>query len=568
MRKLLSLSLGLLTAASSFAAVKTVTIPAVPDGKRSCSFVVNEIPDSLGLTNLEYEVLNRDLKGKVIHDDSGYIIYLDGGLEQPKKNQIEIIVTDSLNTVNDTIICDIFYGKTPRVSISDTTICAQAELRAITLPTYERGSYWGRNIFTNEMEEMSSLSNIFSVERFKIPSPDSIIWLKDYIAPNDSNVAHTNDVIFDNPSKSSLYLFTMLDTITGCQAAKIANITVKDCKSFPDLVWSNYDGPKEIYVSYESEILSILNKDSIIATDPLMNCICPLPLDTIFESTQSDDIYSCGYFKYDVNVKLAAGGDTITVYIAHVTGPELSYHMDEYMIPDSKGNCTFTVPEFYIPEPDCICPRYYYLSGMTPNAGDTITESTDVIFTFRTACNDSFEVKSQVYIPKFHINATNNIDTVYAIDSLPIHSKKIVDITAKKWSFNIFTNTYEYGPGPYTLDVYRTSILSENKVWGDGIPEDQLYILDNADKSGVYYYVATDSLSGCQDTVWTCITVLSGDSTATPIIPAEISEVKGDVYTITGILVKKDVYLKEVMNDLKDGLYIFNKQKILIRRKE
>lgn len=565
MRKLLSLSLGLLTAASSFAAVKTVTIPAEPDGKRSCSFVVNEIPDSLGLTDLEYEVLNRDLKGKVIHDDSGYIIYLDGGLEQPKKNQIEIIVTDSLNTVNDTIICDIFYGKTPRVSISDTTICAQAELRAITLPTYERGSYWGRNIFTNEMEEMSSLSNIFSVERFKIPSPDSIIWLKDYIAPNDSNVAHTNDVIFDNPSKSSLYLFTIIDTITGCQAAKIANITVKDCSA--PVMWQNYDGPKEIYVPYESEILSILNKDSIIATNPMMNCICPLSLDTIFESTQSDDIYSCGYFKYDVNVKLAAGGDTITVYIAHVTGPELSYHMDEYMIPDSKGNCTFTVPEFYIPEPDCICPRYYYLSGMTPNAGDTITKDTPIIFTFTSACGDTIVTQTNIILPKMSVNVQAVGDTVYAHDSLPILSKEIVDITGKRWMYNMFTQKFEYGPVPYTLDVYRTSILSENKVWGDGIPEDQLYILDNADKSGVYYYVATDTLSGCQDTVWTCITVLSGDSTAAPIIPAEISEVKGDVYTITGVLVKKDVYLKEVMNDLKDGLYIFNKQKIFVRRR-
>ncbi|MCQ2190715.1 MAG: hypothetical protein MJY63_03630 [Paludibacteraceae bacterium] len=564
MRKLLSLSLGLLTAASSFAAVKTVTIPAVPDGKRNCSFVVNEIPDSLGLTDLEYEVLNRDLKGKVIHDDSGYIIYRDGGLKQPKKNQIEIIVTDSLNTVNDTIICDIFYGKTPRVSISDTTICAQAELRAITLPTYERGSYWGRNKFTNEMEELPSFSNIFFVERFRVPSPDSIIWLKDYIAPNDSNVAHTNDVIFDNPSKSSLYLFTIIDTITGCEAATIANITVKDCSA--PVMWQNYDGPKEINVSYESEILSILNKDSIIATNPMMNCICPLPLDTIFESTQSDDIYSCGYFKYDVNVKLAASGDTITAYIVHVSYPALPFEMAEALAPNNMGNCIFTVPEFYIPEPDCICPIYFYLSDMTPNAGDTITKDTPIIFTFSSVCGDTIMTQTNIILPKLSVNVQAVGDTVYAQDSLPILSKEIVDITAERWMYNKFTQTYEYGPVPYILDVYRDSIISENKVFGYGIPES--YKLDNGNKSADYYYVATDTLSGCQDTAWTFITVLSIDTTSAPVIPVEISEVKGDVYTITGILVKKDVYLKEVMNDLKDGLYIFNKQKILIRRKE
>lgn len=566
MRKLLSLSLGLLTAASSFAAVKTVTIPAVPDGKRNCSFVVNEIPDSLGLTNLEYEVLNRDLKGKVIHDDSGYIIYRDGGLKQPKKNQIEIIVTDSLNTVNDTIICDIFYGKTPRVLISDTTICAQAELRARTLPTYERGSYWGRNIFTNEMEELPSFSNIFSVERFRIPSPDSIIWLKDYIAPNDSNVAHTNDVIFDNPSKSSLYLFTIIDTITGCEAATIANITVEDCEQI-HVNWVNYNGPKEYGGYTNDDYLSYLREDSIMALDPMVNCICPLPLDTIVESTQSNDSTSCAHFLYDVIVKLAARNyaDTITAYTVHVSYPALPLEMPEALAPNNMGNCIFTVPEFIMPEPDCICPRYFYLSDMTPNAGDTITKDTPIIFTFSSVCGDTIMTLTDIILPKLSVSVQAVGDTVYAQDSLPILTKEIVDITAERWSLNMFTQTYEYGPVPVILDVYRDSIISENKVFGYGIPE--LYKLDNGNKSADYYYVVTDTVSGCKDSAFVNITVLSIDTTAAPIIPAEISEVKSDVYTITGILVKKDVYLKEVMNDLKDGLYIFNKQKIFIRRR-
>ncbi len=570
MRKLLSLSIGLLTAASALAAVKTVTIPAVPDGKGTCSFVVNEIPDSLGLTDLEYEVLNRDLKGKVIHDDSGYIIYLDGGLEQPKKNQIEIIVTDSLNTVNDTIICDIFYGKAPRVSISDTTICAQAELRARTLPTYELGSYWGRNIFTNEMEELPSFSNIFSVERFRNPSPDSIVWLKDYIAPNDSNVAHTNDVIFDNPSKSSLYLFTIIDTITGCQAAKIANITVEDCKSFSDLVWLNYNGPKEYHDYVMDSPSYYLRDDSIMAINPLVDCICPLSLDTIIESTQSDDTSACEHYKYDVTIKLAARldssyVDTIVAYIIHLDNSGATFQLfKDTAIAEFAGNCVFTVPYFVLPkEEDCKCGSYYYTANM--QIGDTITESTDLIFTIKNYCTGTIFDTVHILVPEKDelVQIFGGDTTVYAKDSVSLRS--IVEIRGTTLTYDWNTNGCINVPNAsIILNVYKDTVTENNFVNIYSEP----YILDNIKKSGKYFFTAIDTFSGCSASLDVDITVLANDSSASSNLTADVYEQAGDIYTVSGTVVMKNVYLKDAMSSLKEGLYIFNNKKIYIRRRE
>jgi len=570
MRKLLSLSIGLLTAASALAAVKTVTIPAVPDGKGSCSFVVNEIPDSLGLTDLEYEVLNRDLKGKVIHDDSGYIIYLDGGLEQPKKNQIEIIVTDSLNTVNDTIICDINRGKSPRISISDTTICAQAELRARTLPTYELGSYWGRNIFTNEMEELPSLSNIFSVERFKIPSPDSIIWLKDYIAPNDSNVVHTNDVIFDNPSKSSLYLFTIIDTITGCQAAKIANITVKDCKSFTDLVWRNYYGPKEYHDYVMDSPSYYLRDDSIMAINPLVDCICPLSLDTIIESTQSDDTSACEHYKYDVTIKLAARldssyADTIVAYIIHLDNSGATFQLfKDTAIAEFAGNCVFTVPYFVLPkEEDCKCGSYYYTSNM--QIGDTITESTDLIFTIKNYCTGTIFDTVHILVPEKDelVQIFGGDTTVYAKDSVSLRSIVEIRGTTLKYDWNT-KDCINVPNACIILNVYKDTVTENNFVNIYSEP----YILDNIKKSGKYFFTAIDTFSGCSASLDVDITVLANDTSAAPNLTADIYEQAGDIYTVSGTVVMKNVYLKDALARLKEGLYIFNNKKIYIRRRE
>ena len=49
MRKTLLLSLTLLSAVSTFATVNTVTLPAVKES-RNCSFIIRDIPDSLGVT--------------------------------------------------------------------------------------------------------------------------------------------------------------------------------------------------------------------------------------------------------------------------------------------------------------------------------------------------------------------------------------------------------------------------------------------------------------------------------------------------------------------------------------
>lgn len=549
MRKLLSLSLGLLTAASSFAAEKTVTIPAVPDGKKACTFVVKDIPSDLGLEENELFPAHMGLVGKEFTKDTTVSFWISS---------------------EETLVCNVSTGKRPSVITRDTSICFNKDINPEVLGQFTPGTYWGQNKFTgNSYVEVNSTC-------INQVTPDYIVYYDDSIpAPVDQDIIRPirPDSFNIDPDANPVipvyvplrYLFTITDTITGCGASSIAKVIFKDCDA--PIQWQNYSGPKEYRGYTNDDCLSYLREDSIMALDPMVNCICPLPLDTIVESTQSNDSTSCAHFLYDVIVKLAARNyaDTITAYTVHVSYPALPFDMPEGFVPNNMGNCIFTVPEFIMPEPDCICPSFYYLSDMTPNAGDTITKDTPIIFTFTSVCGDTIMTLTDIILPKLSVNVQAVGDTVYAHDSLPIHSKEIVDITAERWSLNMFTQTYEYGPVPYILDVYRDSIISENKVFGYGIPE--LYKLDNGNKSADYYYVVTDTVSGCKDSAFVNITVLSIDTTAAPVIPVEISEVKGDVYTITGILVKKDVYLKEVMNDLKDGLYIFNKQKIFVRRR-
>ena len=57
MRKTLLLSLTLLSAISTFATVKNVTIPVVPEGK-NCRFVIKDIPGNLDVTEEQNQALN------------------------------------------------------------------------------------------------------------------------------------------------------------------------------------------------------------------------------------------------------------------------------------------------------------------------------------------------------------------------------------------------------------------------------------------------------------------------------------------------------------------------------
>lgn len=117
--------------------------------------------------------------------------------------------------------------------------------------------------------------------------------------------------------------------------------------------------------------------------------------------------------------------------------------------------------------------------------------------------------------------------------------------------------------------AYFNSIAEENLVLRTGGNEmPTLYFLDNVKKTGTYYFVVRDTMTGCEATKDIVITVLGNDSTPASLYPADIYEVKGNIYTVSGAVVMKDVYLKDVKDILKEGLYIFNNRKIYIKRKD
>ena len=48
----------------------------------------------------------------------------------------------------------------------------------------------------------------------------------------------------------------------------------------------------------------------------------------------------------------------------------------------------------------------------------------------------------------------------------------------------------------------------------------------------------------------------------------EATEVKGTIYTVNGAIVMKDVYLNDVKDRLKEGIYFFNNKKIYINKRK
>ena len=50
------------------------------------------------------------------------------------------------------------------------------------------------------------------------------------------------------------------------------------------------------------------------------------------------------------------------------------------------------------------------------------------------------------------------------------------------------------------------------------------------------------------------------------VIANEQGEKKVSIYTPSGIVVGKDVYFKDVMNELKNGLYIVNDKKYYLKK--
>lgn len=545
MRKSLLFSLVLLSATSSFAEVKTVTIPAVPNGK--CSFIVKEIPDSLGLDENELLPLQTELVGKEFVKDT---------------------TLSYLTSNEDTIKCTVSTGKRMKLTANDTLICASDSIYLRSLVQLEENTYWGKNLFTGEYELKKGTID-FHIEPVDHESRNPIDSL--VTVDGIKNIYYNNELgsfpLLDM-ALSDKWEFLAVDTVTGCWASDFANVSIRYCGS---IHWLNYGEPKE-YRDYRSyDYLSYLKEDSIMVLDPRVNCICPLPLDTIVESTQSPIDTVCEHYKYDVTVKLAAHldgeSDTIVAYVLHLNdaGSTFEIHPDT-MIAQSIGNCLFVVPQFEEVLPDCRCGSYYYSKSLTP--GDTIYSSADQIYTFKNYCTGNVEVKGHIIVPDkdMLIQATTGDTTVYAKDST--YLRALVRFDGIKPAYIRHSGTMAYETN-YSIvyDSYFGDISEENKIDEFLADANQWYRLDTVAKSGKYYFIAKDTLTGCELTHEQIITVIDTTNSA-PLHLADIYDEKGDIYTISGAIVMKNVYLNEVMDRLKNGIYIFNNKKIFINRKK
>lgn len=573
MRKRVLFSLGLLSAVSTFATVKTVTLPAVPKG-HNCSFVIQDIPGNLDLDGIQNDILHS-LVGSTYEKDT-------------------TIYFNSYHSTNDTLKCEISIGRKASLVVNDTILCAEDSTFFGSLIKLNSGSYWKKDLYSDAYYEYRP--NYDDIHAMKIKIPDSIPLDSIYSIPLDSiyylpidstrhdstfyypgsridyypNFVHT----FDNVNQTGFYTFVARDTFTGCIHREIAKITVNKC-NISYIHWYNYDGPKEYHAYRSDDYLSYLKEDSIYVLDPFVNCICKLPLDTIVESTQSENPEDCDYYKYDVTVKLVATihdpkgiveSDTIVAYVLHLNDSGSSFEIaPDTAIATFNGNCVFTVPEIFLAIPKCDCGSYYYTQNL--HTGDTITKSCDVIFTFRNYCNGDTIRKMRVLVPE-GVEILGKDTTVYAKDSIAL--RRIIYINSIIPVYNNWINEINMVNSSNNITkAYFNSIAEENLVLRTGGNEmPTLYFLDNVKKTGTYYFVVRDTMTGCEATKDIVITVLGNDSTPASLYPADIYEVKGNIYTISGAVVMKDVYLKDGKDILKEGLYIFNNRKIYIKRKD
>lgn len=569
MRKTLLLSLTLLSAATTFATVKTVTLPAVQES-RNCSFIIRDIPDSLGVTEEQQKALNT-LVGNTYEENTTVYFY-----------------TDSLGngTFKDTLKCEISIGRKVSLMVNDTILCAEDSTPAVSLMHFNDGFYWRKDPYSGVYTEVKPHYNMSVLKVEKIPDP---LDLDSFKIPFDStrhdSSLYYNDNnnidlylefthLFNDVDQTGIYLFSAKDTLNGCNQTGYATITVKNCKT-SHIHWYNYDGPKEYRAFRSDDYLSYLKEDSIYVLDPFVNCICKLPLDTIVESTQSEDPEDCEHYKYDVTVKLVATihdfngfveSDTIVAYVLHLDDSGSSFRIaPDTTIANYNGNCVFTVPEIQFLMPKCDCGSYYYTQNL--HTGDTITKSSDIILTFRNYCKGDTVEKVHVLVPD-DIRIFGNDTTVFAKDSIGLD--KVIYIDSRRPVYNSFTHKVEMTISrTIELKGYFNSIAEDSLVLRHGGKEMPIqYLLDNVNKTGTYYFVARDTMTGCEATENFAITVLGNDSTPAPLYLADIYDVKGNIYTVSGAIVMKDVYLKDVKDRLKEGIYIFNNKKIYINRKK
>lgn len=372
----------------------------------------------------------------------------------------------------------------------------------------------------------------------------------------------TDKLTLKNSSQNDYYYIVAMDSTTGCTDTASTYIYVTD------IIWTKKAEPfeEDIYTCMAVDILL----DSISkAYEAESSCSAIASYRLTTESDQETEVNLCGHYMYDVRYYLEATdscGNTSKVLIGtlHYKPQKPSVSNAVYKFSAIYANdCELVIPDLtkykdFARETFCSA-NLKITQSIEP--GTPVTKDTIVSINYADACQDYGTVYN--VLVKAEDNGT--MFKLKALDTLDVKPGEALNLTqAFQAAGQIWTlleiaggeSDFDMIPATFRMRYFRNHVSAETEV---AYP----FTLNNADESDFYYAIATDTTTGCSDTVSSYIVV---GSTYTPAIAASVGEGKVNIYTPSGLLLKKEVYFKDVMGELKEGIYIINDKKVYVKK--
>lgn len=254
-------------------------------------------------------------------------------------------------------------------------------------------------------------------------------------------------------------------------------------------------------------------------------------------STQGTDESKCDYYQYDVIFTYnavdrcgnAAATQVFTIHVKNEKNPEVALpeDWDKPVYPEYVGNCQFAAPDVTELLPtdsiSLVCGLKEYLKiYQTPPAGTHVTENTTVYLTIEDVCGNKTVLTKQLKVqsPEQILKVTINPDVVKC--GKESDRPREADNNLTHSSIRLSNGTvmvkdeldgeYVSTGAKVVWDCYRDSISPESIVYSDNkrtygmLFQDaatsnaafaKYNLLTRRKQSGVYIYVATDTITGC-----------------------------------------------------------------------
>lgn len=355
---------------------------------------------------------------------------------------------------------------------------------------------------------------------------------------------------------NGIYALVAMDTVSGCTDTAYSYVKVKAPNG---IVWNKTDLIEKTLSLCDNKLIDIPTENGAYqATSP-----CSEVTYTHFLTDNQDSLETaCGHYNFDIkHYKVATdscgNADTLLYQITHIVTPEP--RVSDALIsavPEYLGGCEFAVPDvtkmpLFLFETQCSAITEI---SQSIEPGTIITDETNVSVFFNDVCHGSFLAHSvRIPVPKKG-DIKILVDSVITVKAgADIISKGNIYRAFKIWSPDLDGNFIEIP------SIFNKSIYSPNGEL------EYPYTLNGPEDNGIYAFIATDTITGCSDTAWSYVFV-DTLTASSPIVIAELSETKVDIYTPSGILLKKNVYFKDVMDELKAGIYIVNNKKYYLKK--